>query len=71
MEVDTTTTDSPWTTGHPLASTPIKASRPAERPQLDVEEEDMGDLSEIPEPQDSTNDPAGSVTVATESSQLL
>lgn len=69
VEVGTTTTDAPWTTSCPLASPPFKAPRPAKRPRMDVEEEDMGDLStEVPEPQDSTDDPAKPFTVATESS---
>lgn len=72
MEVGTSTTDAPWTKSQgPLACPPFKAPRPAKRPRLDVKEEDVEDLSiEVPEPRDSADEPAESVTIATESSQL-
>ncbi|XP_060771057.1 zinc finger protein 837-like isoform X8 [Neoarius graeffei] len=71
VEVGTTTTDAPWTTRCPLVSPTFKAPRPAKRPQIDVEEEDQGDLStEVPEPQAPTDDPVDSVTVTVESSQF-
>ncbi|XP_060770838.1 zinc finger protein 43-like isoform X1 [Neoarius graeffei] len=71
VEVGTTTTDAPWTTSCPLASPPFKAPRPAKRSQIDVEEEDVGDLStEVPEPLAPTDDPVESITVTIELSQF-
>ncbi|XP_028456556.1 uncharacterized protein LOC114570424 isoform X2 [Perca flavescens] len=55
----------------PLSSTPLKGVRPAKRPRLEFEEE-VEDVSYAgTEPQDSTFDPAQSVTTETESSQLF
>ncbi|XDV52549.1 hypothetical protein PO909_021269 [Leuciscus waleckii] len=68
--VGTTTTEMSWATIEPFTSTPLKASRPAKRPRVELEEDtEMGNISssEI-DPQDSTYDPARSVTAETESS---
>ncbi|XP_041960716.1 uncharacterized protein LOC121719306 [Alosa sapidissima] len=65
--IATSTSDATW---GPATSTPIKAvhPRPAKRPRVDEEEE--SDISTIlPEPQDSTYDPAQSISNVTEASQ--
>lgn len=61
----------------PLFSTPLKGnvsgvlgSRPAKRPRLEEDEEEDTSI-DIPEPQDSTYNPEDSVTIVTESSQVL
>ena len=54
----------------PLSSTPLKGLRPEKRPRLEFEEE-VEDVSYAgTDPQDLTFDPAQSVTMETESSQL-
>ncbi|XP_041958231.1 uncharacterized protein LOC121716101 [Alosa sapidissima] len=67
--IATSTSDAPW---GPATSTPIKAvhPRPAKRPRVDEEEEEESDISTIlPEPHDSTYDPAQSISNVTEASQ--
>ncbi|XP_065130941.2 uncharacterized protein [Paramisgurnus dabryanus] len=61
----------------PLFSTPLKGnvsgvlgSRPAKRPRLEEDEEEDTSI-DIPEPHDSTYNPEDSVTIVTESSQVL
>ena len=56
----------------PFSSTPLKGQRPAKRPRLEFEEEEVEDVSSAcTDPPDSTYDPAQSATMETESSQLL
>ena len=68
--IATSTLDAPW---GPATSMPIKHvhPRPAKRPRV-VEEEDESDIFTItPETQDSTYDPAQSMSNVTESSQPM
>ncbi|XP_055062144.2 uncharacterized protein [Misgurnus anguillicaudatus] len=72
VAVGTTTPTMPWPTMLPFTSTPVKDSRPAKRPRVELEEDqEMGDVSfAVTDPQDSTYDPAQSVTTETQSSQV-
>lgn len=71
MAVGNTTTEMSWATIDPFTSTPLK--RPAKRPRVELEEyTEMGNISSSEtDPQDSTYDPARSVTAETESSHVL
>lgn len=73
VEVGTTTTEISLSTIHPFTSTPVKASRPAKRPRVELEEEkEMENISSAgTDQQDSTYDPARSVTAETETSHVL
>ncbi|XP_067298749.1 uncharacterized protein [Pseudorasbora parva] len=71
--VGSTTTEMSWATTHPFTSTPLNASRPAKRPRVELEEDkQMWNISSAgTDPQDSTYDPARSVTAEIESSHVL
>lgn len=70
--VGTTTTKMSQDTIHPFTSTPLKASRPVQRPHVELENTEMMNISsDKTDPQDSTYDPAWSVTAETESSHVL
>lgn len=73
VAVETTTTAMSWPTIQPFTSTPVKAARPAKRPRVELEEDmEIEDASSaVTDSQDSTYDPAVSVTTETESSQVL
>lgn len=73
VAVGDTSTEMSWATIDPFTSTPLKASRPAKRPRVELEEyTEMGNISSSEtDPQDSTYDSAQSVTAETESSHVL
>ncbi|XP_042582175.1 uncharacterized protein LOC109084638 [Cyprinus carpio] len=71
--VGTTTTAMSWPSIQPFTSTPVKAAMPAKRTRVELEEDmKIGNVSSaVIDPQDSTYDPAQSVTTETESSQVF
>lgn len=69
VAIGNTTTEMSWATIEPFTSTPLKASRPAKRPRVELEEDtEMGNISSSAT---DPYDPARSVTAETESSQVL
>uniref|UniRef100_A0A8C2KDZ0 Si:ch211-108c17.2 n=1 Tax=Cyprinus carpio TaxID=7962 RepID=A0A8C2KDZ0_CYPCA len=73
IELSTTTTAMSWPSIQPFTSTPVKAAMPAKRTRVELEEDmKIGNVSSaVIDPQDSTYDPAQSVTTETESSQVF